>query len=323
MKEFEYTSNFADHINNFIGIKRNNGYAYQCEAWHYKKFDQFCLEYYPTSDTITKVLSDRWCTQRASESATFLSRRITILRQLSIYMNSIGIDCYIPKDLTSKEKPILTIPSVNEMKEFFRICDSRKTNRRYSRLIYEYSILFRLYYCCGLRRKEGTDLRLDDIDTEKMTLTIYHSKGNKDRLVYLPDDFKETLVSYLLFIKNMFPDTEYVFPGIDPFCPISGTAAEKNFVECWKMTEASRNHAKHPTIHCLRHAFVVERINMWSKEGINVENMLPYLSKYLGHKSPKETFYYYHIVESAFSTIMEKGADSVSFIPEVSNTDEY
>lgn len=36
----------------------------------------------------------------------------------------------------------------------------------------------------------------------------------------------------------------------------------------------------------------------------------PYLSRYLGHKSPDETYYYYHLVEKAFDTIREK--DSVS-----------
>jgi len=45
--------------------------------------------------------------------------------------------------------------------------------------------------------------------------------------------------------------------------------------------------------------------------------MLPYLSRYLGHKSPDETYYYYHLVEKAFDTIREKDTVSGKVIPEV------
>lgn len=46
-------------------------------------------------------------------------------------------------------------------------------------------------------------------------------------------------------------------------------------------------------------------------------SMLPYLSRYLGHKSPDETYYYYHLVEKAFDTIREKDTVSGKVIPEV------
>jgi len=45
--------------------------------------------------------------------------------------------------------------------------------------------------------------------------------------------------------------------------------------------------------------------------------MLPYLSRYLGHKNPLETFYYYHLVKKAFAIINEKDTVSVRVIPEV------
>ena len=45
--------------------------------------------------------------------------------------------------------------------------------------------------------------------------------------------------------------------------------------------------------------------------------MLPYLSKYLGHKSPSETFYYYHLVNKAFDVIRLKDTTVKHVIPEV------
>lgn len=61
-----------------------------------------------------------------------------------------------------------------------------------------------------------------------------------------------------------------------------------------------------PTVHCLRHAFVVKRMNLWMEEGVPLKEMLPFLSRYLGHQSPDETFYYYHQVAEAFRIIRDK-----------------
>lgn len=42
------------------------------------------------------------------------------------------------------------------------------------------------------------------------------------------------------------------------------------------------------------------------KEGIPLKEMLPFLSRYLGHPRPDETFYYYHQVTEAFRIIRDK-----------------
>ena len=68
----------------------------------------------------------------------------------------------------------------------------------------------------------------------------------------------------------------------------------------------------------LRHGYVIDRLNDWMLHGIETNKMLAYLSKYLGHKSTSETFYYYHIVKNAFTIIKEKDKASSYVIPEVS-----
>ena len=50
---------------------------------------------------------------------------------------------------------------------------------------------------------------------------------------------------------------------------------------------------------------------------IDSKTMLPYLSSYLGQKSPEETFYYFHLAGKAFDTIREKDSVSGKVIPEV------
>ena len=45
--------------------------------------------------------------------------------------------------------------------------------------------------------------------------------------------------------------------------------------------------------------------------------MMPYLSSYLGHKGPMESYYYYHLVQDAFNTIRRKDTITSRVIPEV------
>ena len=63
---------------------------------------------------------------------------------------------------------------------------------------------------------------------------------------------------------------------------------------------------------------MVKRMNTWMKEEVSLKEMMPYLSRYLGHTSPDDTFYYYHQVDSAFRIIRDKDTTSSRVIPEVS-----
>lgn len=87
----------------------------------------------------------------------------------------------------------------------------------------------------------------------------------------------------------------------------------------WNATPYAKNCDSTPTVHCLRHSFVVKRMNLWMEEGIALKEMLPFLSRYLGHQSTDDTFYYYHQVSEAFQIIRDKDKTSDFVIPEVND----
>jgi integrase/recombinase XerD len=47
-----------------------------------------------------------------------------------------------------------------------------------------------------------------------------------------------------------------------------------------------------PRVHDMRHAFVVNRMLTWYREGIKPQTRLPYLATYLGHKDINSTLVY-------------------------------
>lgn len=95
------------------------------------------------------------------------------------------------------------------------------------------------------------------------------------------------------------------------------TSVDRKFNELWNSTENASLCDKKPTVHCLRHAFVIKRMNEWMMQGIDLNNMMPYLSNHLGHSSPLESFYYYHQVEDTFRIIKQHEEILSTVIPEV------
>lgn len=53
------------------------------------------------------------------------------------------------------------------------------------------------------------------------------------------------------------------------------------------------------------------------EEGVSLREMLPFLSRYLGHQSTDDTFYYYHQISEAFQIIRDRDKTSGFVIPEV------
>jgi len=321
--KYTFESAFAPYIVGLINQKRSDGFIYDSGEYHLKKFDEFCVSFFPDAVSITHEVASKWAGIRETEGEHYRNRRVETLRQLSLYILSLGHEAYVPKSIGKGPKPILYIPSREEMSAFFAELDSWECcDPCGKRTVSEYKVIFRLYYCCGLRLSEARLLKKEDVDFEKGILTILGSKGNKDRLVYLPADGTQMLTDYLLNIEAVLPNSPWLFPGQCSKKPLHASTIWSRFKNCWKRLPFAANAYKSPTVHGLRHAFVIERMNDWMRQGLDTQELLPYLSKYLGHKSPSETYYYYHLVSNAFTVIREKDTVSSRVIPEVLDYEE-
>ena len=132
----------------------------------------------------------------------------------------------------------------------------------------------------------------------------------------------QLLTEYLNKLRNDLDcHTQWVFPGKNPEQHLPKTLVDKKFNEFWNKTDYADTCDKKPTVHSLRHSFVVKRMNNWMEQGLDLNVMMPYLSKYLGHKGREESFYYYHQVDSAFRIIRQKDTKSANAISEVPDND--
>ena len=238
-----------------------------------------------------------------------------------MFLAPLGIEAYIPSNFYKAEKKVVHILPDAEIKAFFQEVDGYVPaigTAGFYRLAAEYKVIFRLIYCCGLRISEARKLCWKDVDFKQGTIHILQSKGHKDRLIYMAEDLTELLQTYEKVLSDKYHClSDWVFPARETDRCLSNGTIDKKFREFWALTPYAEGCDKAPTVHCLRHTFVVKRMNLWMEEGIPLKEMLPFLSRYLGHQSPDETFYYYHQVAEAFRIIRDKDKTGKLVIPEV------
>jgi integrase len=90
----------------------------------------------------------------------------------------------------------------------------------------------------------------------------------------------------------------------------------QKFQEFWAKTKSSHKVDRRPTIHCFRHGFVIARVSEWFDSGQNIDAMIPYLSRYLGHDSVAETYYYFKFIDRAFPEIRNRVKKFDDIVPE-------
>lgn len=311
----------APYIEGLLEEKHANGYAYECEELILNRFDTYCYERKLDTLEISKSFLVDWMERKETEGAFHHGKRISCVRQLLLFMATCGISVYIPHDFCHFKRALPHIFEEEELISFFSVVDTYfppKYKPAYQhRLANEYRLLFRWYLCCGLRNAEAAGIQTEHVDLETGTLTILDSKGNKDRLVYLPDDLLRSTRRYYSYLKDTLgTEPKWFFPGMNTEKPIPNTTVDNVFNRFWSKTPYAHCNNK-PTVHDFRFSFVVMRMNLWSEAGLDLQLMMPYLSRYLGHKSTNETFYYYYLVKDAYKTVEKKDSIADDVIPEV------
>jgi len=299
VNEKEFSSKLAPFIESLLREKIACGYSYQTEKYILARFDRFVLQSGRDTGQITRELVADWSFQTSSEGTNNRGRRVSVVRLLAIHMVSLGHAAYIAQSLKREPTPDPYVLVKEELKDLFWQIDHdcytySKKRVNYQRFSAGYSVLFRMYYCCGLRKAEGANLRRADVNLENNYLDIFHSKGDKDRRVYMSSSLSEMCKKYDCLMEEIYPNREWFFPGLDPKKHLNPSTTGIKMEQFWMKTGRYAEGGKKPTIHSLRHTFVVDRINQWIADGKNVDQMMAYLALFLGHANPDGSDYYYH-----------------------------
>lgn len=157
-----------------------------------------------------------------------------------------------------------------ELKELFRAPQLLKQR-----------IVLTLIYSAGLRGQEVINLKISDVDFERMTIHIRQSKYKKDRIVPLSPTMAIGLKKYL---RAENPHI-WLFNGKQPASKYSMRGLSWVMRENLKKTSIT----KPVNLHSLRHTYATHLL----EEGINIVT----LKELLGHADITTTMIYLHIAQ--------------------------
>jgi integrase/recombinase XerD len=167
-----------------------------------------------------------------------------------------------------------------------------------------------LAYCAGLRIGELLRLNVGDFDGGDRTIEIRCTKFFKSRRLPLSDSVVAALQSYLEARKQAgaptMPDTALFWHQRTGgrYARVTVQMLLAGVLRCAGLKPNPGRTG--PRTHDLRHAFVVNRMVAWYREGINPESRLPYLATYLGHKDINSTLVYLTITQELLQQASER-----------------
>lgn len=314
----EFHSCFHKEMTNYINHRIKKGYHVSNSDYLYM-FDEFLCENNYSNSFISREIIELWTIKKETENKNSRNSRVSTVRQFCYYLNAIGVEAYIPDYCASEIKTVPYVMTYDEIQNLFNHIDEYFVYRKHGVKHYSYvvPVLLRLLYACGLRINEACTLRKDDLINEKMALHLTNTKNKKERLVYMTQDMHEMLVKYLNKVTRDVP-SEWFFPSKHGDNHIQKTSIDKYFHNAVVQANIGTP-SYYPTPHSLRHTYVVHRVDTWIKENKKLDELMPYLSKQLGHETINETYYYYHLLNTSYESIRQKDRD---LFPEVRYEEE-
>lgn len=274
-----------------LDFRESVGYATFTYKVTLMPFIKFCCLNYADAEVLTQEMLDDWLVYK-SYTVNTQAAFISCLRQYSRYLNFLGSKAYIPdEDYTLNRisyEPYLFTDS--ELKSLFNTIDgyAASTNNRKFKPEMVTSPMFRMMYCCGMRPSEPLRLQCTDINLDTGDIYIRETKHHKDRHIIMSADMLEMCRKYDMLAGKRTWFFEY---DDGPYDRKWMTA---QFRHCWKRSKLEAH--GNPRPYDLRHAFATRNLIRWIDNGLDINNLLPYLSTYMGHSELHSTFYYIHLL---------------------------
>lgn len=315
LNNYDFKSVFKDELNYFVKYKRSLGLKYKKEILRLKYIDNILYSLKLKHKKITKEIFCK-LTKRNNMIGENYARQYGVTKDFCKFLISNEYDdiYYENKrfNIINNYKPVIF--SDEEINLLFQTMDEYKNkfiNKKYYRIYYSYSVLFRLLYACGLRVSEVVKITIDNINFNENTIDIIDSKRHISRLVVFSNSMKKCLKDYieLFAIRDglLFRNT------------INNIINTESLREYYKKILGLCNLNTNSHVHDLRHLFCNKALNQMLEKGYDENVVIVYLYKYLGHKTIVETEYYLHFTDynkkklidtnDAFSKSLYEGVD--------------
>lgn len=298
-----FKSVFASDLSDMIELKVSLGGSVSTYLPRATLFDTFCIEKHADTVGLTKALAIDWLKESMPSGNKVVNSYAAFLRGFAFFLNSIGKEAYSIPDrfMTGRDIFVPYIFTDTEMRNLFRAIDAFHHPRK-PLLPLILSTYFRLTYTCGLRPKEGRELKCSDIDLNTGEIQIANSKQHRSRTVVMSADMLSLMKRYTIARDSLAPDSDYLFPNSKGI-PYTSYFMQSKLVRFFREAnpEISEEFLPSIRVYDLRHRFATAVLNKWLDAGTDIHSRLPYLQTYMGHDRIESTAYYIHLLPENIS----------------------
>jgi integrase/recombinase XerD len=268
------------------------GYSENTQASYVSAVRQLAKYYRKPPDRITEEeLRDYFLYLTTEKGAAPSTCSVALCAFKLLYKKTLGRQLtFLDLPRPRKEKKLPAVLSVEEVHQILKQL----------RLQHQRTCLGTIY-ACGLRITEGINLRVRDINADRLQLHVRGGKGNRDRYVPL----SERTLTMLRDCWRRHRHPELLFPSrkarplSEAKSPISVRGVRCAFTEALKASGVK----KAATVHTLRHSWATHML----EAGVN----LRLIQAWLGHRTPQSTAVYTHLTQRAEGTAKE-ALDSIA-----------
>lgn len=278
----------ARDAQDFLRFKRAMGMSYRRAEFILDGFVRFVAQHWGKySDVALQEAVIRWTTRIAGRKAVTVGLEFGVVRQLCLYRRRRDPLSYVPEHALAPVKESVFLPYIfthDEVRRLLAAAASHEGRFIWSAMLHT---LVLVLYCTGMRLGEAVRLCIADVNLDRGTLMIQHSKG-RSRTVAIRADLVEVLCRYAqerqrLVSKHLRADPAAFFLRKDasPLTVKSASEALRQLLRELGIKPPSGRVGARP--YEFRHAFAVHRLTAWATAGDDVHAKLPWLSAYMGH----------------------------------------
>lgn len=283
-------SGLADHLADYLALRRALGYRLVEHGRELASFVAFCDQRDEHTVTITAAIA--WASS-SDTSVGQTSRRLSMVRRFASYLVAFDDNTQVPPVDVVHAPQARTTPylySPDEVGALITAARRLQPELRGATI----ATAVGLMAATGLRTGEVIAVDHSDIDLAAAMLTVRNSKWHKSRHVPIHDTIAAALDRYRHLRDRTIPA-----PHTDAFL-VSVTGSRLRPAELTGRFRAlladlgiqAPPFRRPPRLYDLRHTFAVSTLVDWHAAGADVQARLPILSTYLGHLNPASTYWY-------------------------------
>lgn len=226
-------------------------------------------------------------------SNNYINKHVQAIEKFLEYLHHKGMQ-HVPaagiqlEKLHRKEIILLT---QEEIKELFAITQKENSNEKEQAMQCRDKAMLVVYYSCGLRRNEGANVSIDDINFDTRLLHVKKGKNYKERFVPLNKTNTMYLQEWVYDYRSQLVQTKkehHLFITLNGE-PMSGGSLYKRLKLLQLQSENTELQEKNIGLHTLRHSIATHLL----QNGMPLEK----IARFLGHSSLESTQIYTHLIK--------------------------